>query len=217
MQAPQESEKQVRARFDGVATQWDQNPGRVSLAGGVVLAIKTAIPLDHGMRVMDFGAGTGLITLGLLPDVESIVAVDTSTEMLRVLDEKVQSLGLPNVKTLHCELGKTALPENQFDLLVSSMVLHHIPDVAKALQTLKPCLRKNGRIALADLDAEDGSFHSDMTGVFHRGFQRETICSWAKDAGFEDVSIREAYRISRPQPDGTTHDYPVFLLTGRAA
>lgn len=215
MHTTPENEKQVRARFDSVAAQWDQNPDRVALAAGVTLAIRSAVKLSHDLSVMDFGAGTGLVTLGLLPFVGDITSVDTSGEMLRVLDDKVKALGLDHVRTLQCELGKTSLPENRFDLMVSSMVLHHIPDVARAFHMLKPCLRKGGRIALADLDAEDGSFHSDMTGVFHRGFKRETICSWAREAGFKDISIHDAYRISRPRPDGTIHEYPVFLLTGR--
>ena len=57
---------EVRARFDRVAGEWDANPARVALARAVTEAIRASVPLRPDMAVMDFGAGTGLVTLGLL-------------------------------------------------------------------------------------------------------------------------------------------------------
>jgi ubiquinone/menaquinone biosynthesis C-methylase UbiE len=208
--------EQVRARFDRVAAEWDANPGRVVLARAVTAAIRKAVALRSDMTAMDFGAGTGLVTLGLLPYVGNLTAVDASGEMLRVLDEKLQTLRIGNVHTMLCESGKTPLPAAEFDLIVSSMVLHHIPDVSQTLRRLRPCLRPGGWIALADLDSEDGTFHSDSTGIFHHGFDRGEICRWLQAAGFMDITAREAHRIVRPSADGQTRQYPVFLVTGRA-
>jgi len=127
------------------------------------------------MQALDFGAGTGLVSLGLLPDVSHVTAVDASSEMLRVLDEKLRAAKITHVRTLRCDIARAPLPANQFDLVVSSMVLHHLPDVAAVLQRLRPTLRAGGWIALADLDTEDGSFHSDMAGVFHKGLDRAEV------------------------------------------
>jgi len=206
----------VRARFDRVAAEWDANPGRVLLARAVVESIRIAVALRPDMNAMDFGAGTGLVTLGLLPYVGNLTAVDASGEMLRVLDEKLKALGIGNVHTMLCDIAKTPMPAATFDLIVSSMVLHHIPDVSEALQRLRPCLRPGGWIALADLESEDGTFHSDSTGVYHHGFDRDEVCRWLQDAGFVDTTVREAHRIVRPSGDGRTREYPVFLVTGRA-
>ena len=115
-----------------------------------------------------------------------------------------------------CDIAKTPLPAAKFDLIVSSMVLHHIPDVSEALKRLRPCLRPGGWIALADLESEDGTFHSDSTGVYHHGFDRDEVCRWLKDAGFMDTTAREAHRIVRPSGNGRPREYPVFLVTGRA-
>jgi arsenate reductase len=166
----------VRERFDRAAAQWDTNPSRTALAKAVAEAIQETVPLRPDMDAMDFGAGTGLVTLGLLPYVGSLTAVDASGEMLRVLDEKLKALQIGNVRTMLCEIGKTRLPVARFDLIVSSMVLHHIPDVPEALRGLRPCLRSGGWIALADLDTEDGSFHADSTGVYHHGLDRKQVC-----------------------------------------
>lgn len=206
---------EVSARFNRVAAGWDSNPARVELAKGVAEAIQKAVPITQDMAILDFGAGTGLLTLGLLPYAAHVTAVDASDEMLRVLADKLKALGIENVKTRHCDIGTESLPEAAHSLVVSSMVLHHIVDVPRTLHLLRRCLRPSGWIALADLDSEDGSFHPDPTGVFHKGFDRGEICRWLKDAGFADVSSQDAYQIRRRQEDGTTREYPVFLVTGR--
>lgn len=90
--------------FDQRAAGWDNNPGRVALARAVVAAIRDAVPLRPDMRVMDFGAGTGLVTLGLLDDVGEITAVDASAGMLRVLAEKTAVWGSNRVRTLRCDV-----------------------------------------------------------------------------------------------------------------
>ncbi len=207
---------EVKARFNRVAAEWDSNPARVDLAKGVAEEIRKAVPITQDMAILDFGAGTGLLTLGLLPYVAHVTAVDASDEMLRVLAGKLKALGIDNVKTRHCDIGKDPLPEAAYSLVVSSMVLHHIMNVPQTLKLLRRCLRPGGRIALADLDSEDGSFHPDPAGVFHKGFDRGQICSWLKDAGFVDVSIQDTYQMRRQSDGGQSRDYPLFLATGRA-
>ena len=205
-----------RRRFDAEAAEWDANPGRVALAQAVVEAIRKSVPLRTDMRVMDFGAGTGLVSLGLLPDVREVTAVEASAEMVRVLEEKVEALGVCNFRTLMCDVREAALPPEQFDLIVSSMVLHHLPDVLTVLKHLRPALRAGGWIALADLDSEDGTFHADPTGIYHHGFERAVVCRWLNEAGFTDVVSRDAYRITRPASDGVVRTFPIFLVIARA-
>jgi ubiquinone/menaquinone biosynthesis C-methylase UbiE len=207
---------QTPTRFDHLAAEWDSNPTRVVMARAVVDAIRAAVVLRPDMDVMDFGAGTGLISLGLLPDVERVTAVDTSSAMLRVLDDKLKAQRIGNVQTLLCENNTTPLPVSGFDLIVSSMVLHHIQDVPQTLQRLRSCLRPGGWIALADLDTEDGTFHADSSGVYHHGFDRGNVCRWSQDAGFSEITACEAHRIVRSAPGGESRRYPVFLVTGRA-
>lgn len=209
--------EEVQKRFDKAASQWDADPGRIALAKGVVAAIREAVPLSPDMTVLDFGAGTGLVTLGLSSFTGRLTALDASQEMLRVLEGKLKALGVANVQTLWCDITKTPLAAAQFDLVVSSMALHHIPDVPQTLRLLRPALRAGGWIALADLDAEDGTFHTDATGVYHQGFDREAVRRWLQASGFSGVAAREAHRIVRSSDNGRTREYPVFLVTGRAA
>lgn len=203
-------------RFDAAAAEWDNNPVRVALARAVVTAIRTAVPLRPDMRALDVGAGTGLISLGLLSDVAEVTAADASAGMLKVLEEKVRALGIGNLHTRQVDLSKGEWPAARFDLIVSSMTLHHLPDVPCVLRRLRPALRPGGWIALADLDAEDGSFHADKTGVYHSGFDRAEVCRWLAEAGFAAPAARDAHRMAKPDAGGTTRVYPIFLVTAQA-
>jgi len=202
-------------RFDDKAVEWDANPARVTLARAVAAAIREAVPLQSNMAVMDVGAGTGLVSLALLPFVREITAVDASSGMLGVLEEKARALGITNLHALQGDVAKAELPLGRFDLVVSSMTLHHLPDVPLVLLRLRSLLREGGWLALADLDVEDGTFHADPAGIYHHGFARETVCRWLEAAGFADTASREAYRITRPGSDGVLRTYPVFLVTAR--
>lgn len=198
--------------FDQRAADWDANPARVALARAVVEAIRRSVPLRPDMRMMDLGAGTGLVSLGLLGDVGEVMAVDASAGMLRVLGEKAAALGADRLRTRQCDVSMDALPQAAFDLVVSSMTLHHLPDVPAVFRCAHQALRPGGWIALADLDAEDGSFHADKTGVYHSGFERATVCRWLAEAGFADAAAGDAHRLVRLGADGVQRVYPVFLV-----
>lgn len=86
--------------FDKEAATWDSNPIAVARAAAVAEAMLRQVRFTPEMDVMDFGAGTGPVTLALQPHVRSITAADTSSGMLAVLKQKADAAGLRNVRTL---------------------------------------------------------------------------------------------------------------------
>ena len=112
--------------------------------------------------------------------------------MLDKLSEKVKTSRITNVKTALCDLSVGQLPEGKFNLIVSAMTLHHIKDPKTLLSSLRSRLYPGGWVAFADLEAEDGSFHEDPTGVFHHGFSRAELTSFLEAAGFVAISVTEA-------------------------
>lgn len=202
-------------RFDAIAASWDENPRRVELARAVAGAILARIAPGGTEQAMEFGSGTGLVTGLLAPNLRHVLAVDSSSGMLDVLRSKLQEHGIRNVETLRADLADV-MPAGPFDLVYSSMTLHHIDDVAGLLSRVHDGLAPGGRIALADLAREDGSFHdSDTAGIMHHGFDRAELTDWAAAAGFADIDITTVHQIRKERPDRTERYYPVLLMTAR--
>lgn len=201
-------------RFNEIAANWDDKPGRVNMAQSVARTIAAHIPEAGGGNALEFGCGTGLVTAMLAPQCARVVAMDSSEGMLQVLKGKIDELSLTNVETLEGDLSKT-LPEGPFDLIFSSMTLHHIEDVQGLASRLNGILKPGGQIALADLEAEDGSFHGDMPGIAHHGFKRDVLTGWLEAAGFENIRFEHAYTMNKAGDDGVERQFPIFLVTAR--
>lgn len=204
----------VNRDFDKAASTWDEDPRRVKLAGNVATAIINAIRPDQTMEVLDFGCGTGLVTLLLQPHVKNIVGVDSSQGMLDILEKKALERGLDTVRTTFCDFERGDRPDGHFQLIVSSMTLHHVPDLTQLFRLFIDLLQPGGVLGIADLDAEDGSFHDDPTGVHHHGLDRKLITSLLSQVGFAECSdITADVFVKGAAPE--IREYPVFLITAR--
>ena len=206
----------TKERFDKEAETWDEKPMRLKLAAANAEAIIKAVQPDRTMTAMEIGCGTGLVTIELAPLVKSILAIDTSDGMLSVLKEKISSLGLTNVTTKNLDLlaNPAELAGSSFDLIYSSMVFHHIKHTDQVLRNSRALLAPGGRLCVADLDDEDGSFHEDMTGVEHSGFDQEKLAALAKECGFSEVSFSTSYVIKK-EVAGVEREYPIFLMVAK--
>lgn len=200
------------SRFDEAARSWD-TPPRIEIARAVFRAIHDRGLIGPGTRALDFGAGTGLVTLAMSEHASEVTALDTSAEMLRVLGEKLAAGGVTNVRTLRADLAAGDGVDGRFDLIASSMSLHHVRDTARLLAVFYGLLAPGGRIALADLDREDGTFHSDNAGVEHYGFERAGLIGLAEAAGFSGAACDIIHTVKRER-EGIPRGYDIFLLTG---
>ncbi len=201
--------------FDKGAATWDEEPKRVALANDIAQAIIQNLPLTDSMDVLDFGCGTGLLTFHLQPLVRSVTGVDSSGGMLDVLTAKAAKLQVKNVRTQFRDLEKGDVLSGSYHLIVSSMTLHHIREIAPLLRALHEIIVPSGSIALADLDPDDGQFHADNTGVFHDGVERAWLQQQLEDAGFVDVQHLTASRLEKPVAGGGSREFSVFLMTAR--
>lgn len=196
--------------FDAVALNWDEEPRRVALAGEIAGAILKTLPLSGELDALDFGCGTGLVTLQLAPALRSITGVDSSSGMIDRLDQKIRQAGYSNVRAERCDFDKGELPSGKYHLITSAMTLHHVEKPAPLFRSFKALLHPGGWVALADLESENGSFHEDPTGVFHHGFSADELSSMLTEAGFSSIAVTTATKIVK---GGRV--YPVFLCTAQ--
>jgi len=195
----------MQDHFQHKAQTWDAGSIRVQGAKKIADAISKKIELNKTMEVVDFGVGTGLLGFEIAKVVDKIYGVDTSATMLEKLKEK-------NTKELSIEpicqdIIHEPLTKN-FDGLISSMTLHHVENLKTFFETIYKNLKSGGFIAIADLESEDGTFHSDNTGVFHFGFDENELCEIVKSAGFKDVNFENINTINKPH-----RDFGIFLIT----
>jgi cyclopropane fatty-acyl-phospholipid synthase-like methyltransferase len=188
------------------AGDWDSSRSRTDNLDNISASIVNSISFDKAMHVMDFGSGTGMLLERIAPYVGKITAVDISPSMNSKLQEKRQHISC-DLDIVEIDLVKTDI-DTQFDGIISSMTMHHIEDIEAMFRKFHSMLKDSGFIAIADLDLEDGSFHTDDTGVKHFGFDRDAFAKSAAKAGFEEIHMSSASVVHRPNGD-----FPVFLLT----
>lgn len=201
--------------FDKEAAAWDANPGRVKLANDVADAIIREVRPSTSMDALDYGCGTGLVTLRLQPLVRTIVGADSSSGMLGMLESKTAKQHLTNLQTRLVDFEHGGTIAGKFHLVVSSMTLHHVQDTARLFKQWYDLLFPGGVLAVADLDAEDGSFHGDNTGVRHLGFDRQHLEELLRSAGFSDLRDTTAATMVREIAGGGSRSFPVFLIIAR--
>jgi len=201
--------------FDQDAAAWDDNPVRLALAKDVVSAIVGEVRFSRQMHLLDFGCGTGLVTLGLSGLVESVIALDTSRGMLEVLEGKIKKSNFTQVQPFFAEPGSNDLPPGPFHGIVSSMTFHHVQDIASLLKQFHKILLPGGFVAVADLDEEGGRFHENSDGVYHQGFDREKLAQDFASAGFVNIADSTAATVKKPDPTGALNEFSIFLLTAR--
>ena len=203
------------AHFDSKARHWDDNPVFRDRGLKIAEAIRKAVPLNRHMSALDYGCGTGLLSFPLKDELGTILLADSSGGMLEVVDEKVAAQGVTNMTTLQLDLMVDSPPAQRFDLIVTAMTLHHVPDTDHILRIFHDLLQPGGHLCIADLDQEDDSFHGPEIDV-HHGFDRADLGRRAGQAGFADVQFQTVFSIAKARETGT-RDYPVFLMTARRA
>ncbi|ACM93725.1 S-adenosylmethionine-dependent methyltransferase [Nautilia profundicola AmH] len=182
-------------RFDKDAITWDDLPRRINLAKAVVNNI---IPhLKGNEKVLEFGCGTGLVGINIAPYVQDLKGIDTSAKMVEKFNEKAQKLNL-NAKAYQKDIFEI---NESFDVVISSMTLHHIKNLNALNEKLKSI---TNRVFLADLVKEDGTFHTrGNDDVEHFGFDIDELREYFKGWNLDYKIIHLIKKHS---------DFPVFLL-----
>ena len=198
--------------FDESAANWDDDQRRKNTAMELAEAMKKHIALDNTLTALDFGCGTGLLSMHLLPYLKELLGIDTSKEMLNEFRQKINLQKLENVKLMNIDWEDGEFAPEFFDLIYSSLAFHHIQGYERLLELFHPALKDGGRLLIADLFAEDGDFHSDPSIAEHRGFDPEEFKALLLKIGFGSVSYEKVHTIEKEVKNGEKKEFPVFLM-----
>ena len=198
--------------FDERAKDWDSDPKKVERARVVAEEIRKAIPLSQEMNAFEYGCGTGLLSFALQEYLGQITLADTSQGMLDVLSEKISASGAVNMHPVRLDLAVDTIPPQKYHITYSLLTMHHIQNTQDILNKFHIILEPGGYLLIADLDKEDGSFHTDGTTNVHKGFAQSELQKQVEAAGFSDVKFTIAYTIKKIVGN-EEKSFPIFLMS----
>ena len=165
--------------FNHKAETFD-SPKNIFLANLVCQAVEKQIDVLSDKEILDFGGGTGLLSLPLAEQTKSVTLVDISDKMLDQARLKAEQQDIKNIQFLEQNLLAKPL-EQEFDLIVVCRVLHHMPDLDAALSLFHQHLRENGQLLLADFTKIEAN---------HHGFDLAELEKQLIEHGFSSVHSR---------------------------
>ncbi|MGD6830685.1 class I SAM-dependent methyltransferase [Sutcliffiella halmapala] len=173
--------------FEKMAKRYDTEE-RMELAKVIVKEVRPVLQNSLPKSLIDYGSGTGLVSLELSDLVDSILLVDSSEQMLEVAKAKISYRGITNSKVL-CSDFTQDTPELKADIVLLSLVLLHIPDTKKILQELFNILNDDGKLIIIDFDKNDKIHHPKV----HNGFSHEELKQRLSEVGFKSNEMQTFY------------------------
>lgn len=165
--------------WDDYAEGWDSNQEVRIYSQKAFDELTNRIDI-HGLRILDFGCGTGLLTEKMSPIAGKIVAIDSSERMCSILKDKEHAnvTVLKGILTQHL-IRSESLLQQPFDLIVASSVFAFVDDFSAILKLLNSLLCKDGLLIHWDWKQteQEPNFGFDMNGLkqFYQQADMRTI------------------------------------------
>lgn len=177
--------------FEQMARRYDTEE-RIALAKIVAEAIEPELRDSLSKTLIDYGSGTGLVGLALSGLVRSVLLVDSSKQMLEVAEAKISSMGKSNAEVLFADFSQK-VPELKADIVLMSLVLLHIPDTKRILQSVFEILNEGGKLIIVDFDKNERVTHPKV----HNGFSHDELKKLLSEIGFKQIEIKTFYHGTR--------------------
>lgn len=179
-------------KFDMMADSYDTDE-RVKIARIASEAIKSCLVDAKSKDAMDFGCGTGLVGINLLHDFRSMLFVDTSQNMLNVVEEKIADSHALQASTLCFDFEASTQSGLQVDCIFMVQVLLHIQDFKSLLMKLYDVLNPDGHLLIIDFNKND----KVVSDLVHNGFDQELLKEIMVRIGYQDIQTRTIYSGSK--------------------
>jgi len=212
MQRVVRERSQRKGFYERVGHRWDQL--RIDAFGHTfhLEAMVSLLPGDW--TAADIGTGTGYFLPVLSSRFAKVVAVDPEPEMLRLARQRDELKSVRNIDYREGSLERLPIEEGEVDLLIASLVLHHLPQPAEAFDEMYRCLKREGTMLVIEQRVHRNEEFQERMGDRWRGFAPKKLANWASDAGLTDIEVK-------PLTTGSTAGRrmegapPIYMMTAR--
>lgn len=202
--------------FDNKAKVWDKDPVKIERAKTFSDEIIASLPDFYEGLAMEFGCGTGQVSLFLSGKFKTIYMIDSSAGMIDVLRENISRKGIKNMIPVQKDVLKDGIELPELDVIYTLMTLHHIEELDKILEIFNKLLKPGGMVFIGDLEREDGSFHDhahDFKG--HHGFERDNLKLKLQEKGFRETDYHIFFKLTKKFEDGSSKEFPLFFMVAQ--
>src|SRR5665647_16201 len=145
-----------REWFQEWANEYDATLGKLKRHHKLLDLVVKVSGIQKNDRILDIGCGTGLLSLKFLAKTDcTIMAIDSSSQMLRIFEEKIEKCHL--AKKIHCaqkSAEEMDFTPGQFDIIAATVSLHHVRYKEPVIKNVYDSLKGGGRFVLGEIDMD---------------------------------------------------------------
>lgn len=145
-----------REWFQDWANDYDNTLGKVKRHHKLLDLVVKLSGGKKGDQILDIGCGTGLLSLKFLDKNDcAITAIDSSSQMLRIFQEKIETYNL--AEKIHCQqksAEEMSFKSNLFDIAAATVALHHVKSKESVIGNINDILKVGGRFVLGEIDMD---------------------------------------------------------------
>jgi phosphatidylethanolamine/phosphatidyl-N-methylethanolamine N-methyltransferase len=187
-------EHAVRKAYARWAPVYDLSFGKIADAGRIIAV--DAINKRRG-SVLEVGVGTGISLPRYRPHLD-VTGIDLSPEMLNKARERVNKLGLRNIRRiLEMDAQELDFEDDSFDTVVAMYVLTVVPEPAKVMAELERVCKPGGQILIINHFSQEHGVRGMVEKAMAPFAER---LGWRPEFGIENVMTQDNLRLVEERP-----------------
>jgi ubiquinone/menaquinone biosynthesis C-methylase UbiE/DNA-binding transcriptional ArsR family regulator len=178
----EEGMKEKTRFFDSIASDWDDI--KKGIFGTINISEEIVGRITYCNIAADLGCGTGELLIPIRQKAKHVIGVDKSPKMLEEAEHRLASNG-KGIELRIGEMEHLPMRDQEADVAVINMVLHHLPSPDSSILEAGRVLKKGGSLIIVDLEKHQ---NEEMRKKYeHRwlGFTRKNIERWLSVGGFQ--------------------------------
>ena len=142
---------------------------------------------SYKMEIADLGCGDGTLTVEMAKFATSVVGVDFNPEILASARQRVDRLGLKNIRLITENVSRMSLPSQSLDVVFFSQSLHHLDDPKSGFKEASRILKTGGYLMIMELASHSEKWVLEKLGHKWLGFQKKTLLNFMQKSGFNEL------------------------------